>query len=44
MDQESPEPVVITPDIPHEGESGADHMPQSGVMPEAGGSSESDGS
>jgi hypothetical protein len=26
----SPEPVVITPDIQHEGESGADHMPQSG--------------
>src|ERR1700722_6285805 len=35
-DQKSPEPVVITPDIPHEGESGADHMPQSGVSPEAG--------
>src|ERR1700720_1405358 len=35
-DQKSPEPVVITPDIPHEGESGADHMLQSGVSPEAG--------
>ena len=36
--------MVITPDILHEGESGADHMPQSGVMPEAEGSSETDGS
>ena len=34
-EQKSPEPVVITPDIPHEGESRADHMPQSGVTPEA---------
>jgi len=44
IDRKSPEPVVITPDILHEGESGADHMPQSGVMPEAEGSSETDGS
>src|ERR1700677_3360756 len=42
MDPKPPKPVVITPDIPHEGESGACHMPQSGVMPEAG-PSESDG-
>src|ERR1700722_20679237 len=35
-DQKSPEPVVITPDIPHEGEAGSDHMPQSGMSPEAG--------
>src|SRR6202040_3216073 len=34
--KKSLEPVVITPNIPHEGESGADHMPQSGVSPEAG--------
>src|SRR6267154_1123132 len=44
MDQKSPEPVVITPDIPHEGESGAGHMPQLGVMPEAERSGEPDGS
>src|ERR1700722_18674798 len=34
-EQKFPEPVVITPNIPHEGESRADHMPQSGVTPEA---------
>ena len=34
--------MVITPDIQHEGESGAGHMPQSGVTPEAG-PSEPDG-
>ena len=33
--QKSPEPVVTTPDMPHEGESRADHMPQLGVTPEA---------
>src|ERR1700683_1181688 len=36
MDPKPPEPIVITPNIPHEGESGAGHMPQSGVTPEAG--------
>ena len=36
--------MVITPDIQHEGESGAGHMPQSGMMPEAERSSEPDGS
>jgi hypothetical protein len=44
MHPKSPEPVVITPDIQHEGESGAGHMPQSGVTPEAERSSEPDGS
>ena len=44
MDPKPPEPMVITPDIQHEGESGAGCMPQSGVMPEAEGSSETDGS
>ena len=42
MDPKPPEPVVITPDIQHEGESGAGHMPQSGVMPEAERSTEPD--
>src|SRR5882762_11436961 len=40
----SPEPVVITPDIQHEGESGAGHMPQLGVMPGAERSGKPDGS
>src|SRR6202051_3857326 len=40
----SPEPVVITPDIQHEGESGAGHMLQSGVTPEAKRLGEPDGS
>jgi hypothetical protein len=31
----SPEPVVITSDMQHEGESGAGHMQQLGVTPEA---------
>jgi len=35
MHPKSPEPVVITPDIQHEGESGAGHMLQSGETPEA---------
>ena len=40
-DPNPPEHVVITPDIQHEGESGAGHdMPQSGVIPEAERSSE----
>src|ERR1700676_2648874 len=43
-DPKSPEPVLITPDILHEGESGAGHMPQSGVTPEAERSGEPDGS
>ena len=36
--------MVITPDIQHEGESGAGHMLQSGVMPEAERLGEPDGS
>ena len=36
--------MVITPDIQHEGESGAGHMPQSGVTPEAERLGEPDGS
>ena len=43
MDPKPPEPMVITPDIQHEGESGAGCMPQSGVTPEAEQSSEPDG-
>src|SRR6202046_682889 len=40
-DPNPPEPVVITPDIQHEGESGAGQdMPQSGVTPETERSSE----
>jgi hypothetical protein len=40
-DPKPPEPIVITPDIQHEGESGAGHdMPQSGVTPERERSSE----
>src|SRR6202050_5058561 len=35
MDPKPPEPMVITPDIQHEGESGAGCMPQTGVTPEA---------
>jgi hypothetical protein len=31
----SPEPMIVTPDVQHEGESGADHMLQSGEVPEA---------
>jgi hypothetical protein len=30
-----PEPMIVTPDVQHEGESGADHMPQSGETPGA---------
>ena len=41
---QSPEPVVITPDIQHEGKSGAGHMLQSGMTPEAERSGEPDGS
>ena len=44
MDPKPPEPIVITPDIQHEGESGAGHMPQSGVTPEAERLSKPDGS
>jgi hypothetical protein len=40
----SPEPVVITPNIQHEGESGAGHMPQLGVTPGAERSGKPDGS
>jgi hypothetical protein len=40
----SPEPVAITPDIQHEGESGAGHMPQSDVTPGAERLGEPDGS
>ncbi len=42
-DPKPPEPVVITPDIQHEGGSGAGHMPQLGVTPEGSRSSEPDG-
>ena len=35
MNTKSLEPMIVTPDVQHEGESGADHMPQSGATPEA---------
>ena len=35
MNTKPPEPMIVTPDVLHEGESGADHMLQLGKTPEA---------
>ena len=43
VETKPPEPIVITPNIQHEGKSGAGHMLQLGVTPEAERSSGPDG-